>query len=302
VFLINLPIGLLCAFLFLRYREQREHGGRQRLDYLGAVILTAGVAVLLYGLGTGNPSGRAIWPLAGAGGLLLAFFFVREFRTDSPTIPVHLLGDPLIGPAIGVSMLAGTLMFGVNSYLPLYVQTGLGRSALEAGWAISPLSIGWPIASVIGGRMMLRVGYRAVVATGSLLLFAGALLLLLTAHLGAVAVGVATLVIGMGLGSVLTPILIVIQNAVPWQRRGAITALNQFSRTIGGAIGVSLMGIMVEARLGAGPLVPGVRVQDAIQPVFWSLLALGAAVLVAALGIVLAAARTQRIEAREAAG
>jgi len=149
--------------------------------------------------------------------------------------------------------------------------------------------------------MMLRVGYRAVVATGALLLFTGALLLLLTAHLGAVAVGVATLVIGMGLGSVLTPILIVIQNAVPWQRRGAITALNQFSRTIGGAIGVSLMGIMVEARLGPGPLLPGARVQDAIQPVFWSLLALGAAVLVAALGIVLAAARSQRVEAREAA-
>jgi EmrB/QacA subfamily drug resistance transporter len=302
VFLINLPIGLVCAALFLRYREQREHGGRQRLDYLGAVILTAGVAALLYGLGTGNPSGRPVWPVAAAGAAMLVFFFVREFRSDSPTIPVQLLRSGLIGPAIGISLLAGTLMFGVNSYLPLYVQEGLGRTALEAGWAISPLSIGWPIASVVGGRMLLRAGYRAVVATGALLLFAGSLMLLLTAHLGAVAIGAATLVIGMGLGGVLTPILIVIQNAVPWQRRGAITALNQFSRTIGGAIGVSLMGILVESRLGSGPLVPGPRVQDAIEPVFWVLLGLGAAVLLGALGIVVAAARERRLgEAREAA-
>jgi EmrB/QacA subfamily drug resistance transporter len=302
VFLINLPIGLLCAFLFQRYQEQREHGGRQRLDYLGAVILTAGVAVLLYGLGTGNPSGRATWPVAALGAALLVFFFGREFRTDSPTIPVRVLGDGLIGPAIGLSMLAGTLMFGVNAYLPLYVQAGLGRTALEAGWAVAPLSIGWPVASIVGGRLLLRVGYRAVVATAALLLFAGALLLLLVAHLGAVAVGASTLVIGMGLGGVLTPILIVIQDAVSWQRRGAITALNQFSRTIGGAIGVSLMGILVESRLGSGPLVPGPRVQDAIQPVFWSLLWLGAGVLVGAFGIVLAAARARRVEAREAAG
>jgi EmrB/QacA subfamily drug resistance transporter len=302
VFLINLPIGLVCTGLFMRYREQREPAGRQRLDYLGAVILTAGVAVLLYGLGTGNPSGRAIWPAAAGGAALLVFFFAREFRSDSPTIPVRLLRDGLIGPAIGISMLAGTLMFGVNAYLPLYVQTGLGRTALEAGWAVAPLSVGWPIASTIGGRVLIRVGYQAVVATGAFLLFAGALLLLLTAHLGPVAVGAGTLVIGMGLGAVLTPILIVVQNAVPWQRRGAITALNQFSRTIGGAVGVSLMGILVEARLGSGPLLPGPRVQAAIQPVFWSLLGLGAAVLVGALGIVLAAARARRTEAAEAAG
>jgi len=301
VFLINLPIGLVCAVLFLRYREQREHGGRQRLDYLGAVILTAGVAVLLYGLGTGNPSGKATWPVAVVGGLLLVFYFVREFRTESPTIPVRLLGDALIGPAIAISMLAGTLMFGVNAYLPLYVQTGLGRTALEAGWSVAPLSVGWPIASVVGGRLLLRVGYRAVVAAGALLLFAGAVLLLLIASEGPVAVGAATLVIGMGLGGVLTPILIVVQNAVPWQRRGSITALNQFSRTIGGAIGVSLMGILVEARLGQGPLVPGARVQAAIEPVFWSLVWLGAAVLAGAVGIIVVAARTRREEAREVA-
>lgn len=300
VFLINLPIGLVCAALFLRYREQREHSHGERLEYLGAVILTAGVAALLYGLGTGNPSGRAVWPVAAAGAALLVLFFWREFRSPSPTIPVRLLGDGLIGPAILVSMLAGTLMFGVNAYLPLYVQSGLGRTALEAGWAISPLSIGWPIASVVGGRLLLRVGYRAVVAGGALLLFSGALLLLLVAHLGAIAVGASTFVIGMGLGGVLTPILIVIQNAVAWQRRGAITALNQFSRTIGGAVGVSLMGVVVEARLGAGPLLTGPRVQYAIEPVFWVLLGLGTAVLLGAAGIVLAAARVRRLEARAA--
>ena len=293
VFLINLPIGILCAVLFARYREEREAGAPQRLDYLGAVILTAGVAVLLYGLGAGNPSGRATWPVAAAGAALLVLYFGREFRTESPTIPVRLLGDGLIGPAIGVSLLAGTLMFGVNSYLPLFVQDGLGRSALEAGWAISPLSIGWPIASVVGGRMLLRVGYRAVASAGAVILFAGALILLLTARLGAVAVGAGTLVVGMGLGAVLTPLLIVVQNAVPWQRRGAITALNQFSRTIGGAVGVSLMGILVESRLGAGPLQPGPRVEDAIAPVVWCLLGLATAVLLGSVAIIVAAARAR---------
>ena len=152
VFLINLPIGLVCAFLFLRYREQREHGGPPRLDYLGALILTAGVAVLLYGLGTGNPSGRPIWPVAGAGAALLVFFFAREFRTDSPTIPVRLLGDALIGPAIGVSMLAGTLMFGVNAYLPLYVQARFEGFDTPGAYAASVVLALIAIATVVGLR------------------------------------------------------------------------------------------------------------------------------------------------------
>jgi MFS family permease len=195
------------------------------------------------------------------------------------------------------ALLSGTVMWGCNTWLPLFVQGAQGATPLAAGWAISPMSLGWPIASTLAGRLMLRIGYERVVVLGGFALVLGTGLLVLTARLGAVAIGIDTFVIGVGMGFGSTPLLITIQNAVEWSSRGAVTALNQFARTIGGAVGVSLMGVLVAARLGgvsaselAARIQPGrggsPQLATAVEPVFWTLLTLGAASLAVAAGIV----------------
>src|SRR5205823_12595414 len=116
--------------------------------------------------------------------------------------------------------------------------------------AIALMSIGWPIASVVSGRIMMRVGFRRLIAAGTLMLvIAGLMLATGPAAWGVAWVGASCFVCGLGLGSVMTPVLTVVQSAVPWGRRGAVTALQQFARTIGGSVGVSLMGLIVAARL-----------------------------------------------------
>jgi len=144
------------------------------------------------------------------------------------------------------------------------------------------MSIGWPVGSIAGGRLILRFGYRPVLlgGLGATTLGAAALQLLQPGtSLPLVMANVALVGLGMGLTS--TPVLISIQNAVGWQQRGVATALNQFSRTIGGSLGVALMGLLlnlqVEARL-AGKLSdastnPAAVVRNLLDPAARSLYA-----------------------------
>ena len=296
IFDLNLPVGLIAAYLLWGYRERRPEQRGSRLDVRSAVLLTAGCALLLVGLGTGSADASPRWPVLALGVLVLAAFGWVEARTPAPTVPFALLRDRLIGPAVLVSTLAGTVMFGATAYIPLFVQDALGGTPYAAGAAVAPMSFGWPIASVIAGWTLVRLGYQRLLLAGSLALAAGSVMLLLSSPgLGATWVGLSAGVIGFGMGLFSAPIVIVIQNHVGWEQRGAATALNQFARTIGGAVGVSMMGIVVQTFVRAG----GGRqaLSGGIHAVYASLLGLSVLVVVAAAGIL----GTARQEARRPA-
>jgi MFS family permease len=218
--------------------------------------------------------------------VVLAACVAVELRAPTPLLPVDLLRSPLIGPATLAATLAGVVLFAGTAYVPLYVQGGLGRSPFEAGGAIALMSVGWPIASVIGGRIMLRVGFRRLIAAGTLMLvIAGLMLATGPAAWGVAWVGAACFVCGLGLGSVMTPVLTVVQSAVPWGRRGAVTALQQFARTIGGSVGVSLMGLTVAAHVRQLAGSSQQLVASSVRPVFWIVLAVTVALLAVGLFI-----------------
>jgi EmrB/QacA subfamily drug resistance transporter len=289
IFEINLPLGIVAASLLWNQREpQRPPTRRGQIDYLGAVTLTGGVGLLLWGLGAGSPSARPNWPLVAVAVGLLAACIAIELRASSPLLPIDLLRSPLIGPATLAATLGGTVLFVETTYVPLYVQNGLGRSAFEAGGAIALMSVGWPIASVVGGRVMLRVGFRRLTGAGTVMLVVAGLMLATGApEWGVVWVGAACFVSGLGLGSVMTPLLTVIQSSVPWGRRGAVTALQQFARTIGGAVGVSLMGLIVAARVRQLAGTSREIVVSSVRPVFGVVLAITVALLMVGLFILL---------------
>jgi MFS family permease len=180
------------------------------------------------------------------------------------------------------------VLFAGTTYVPLYVQGGLGRSPFEAGAAIALMSVGWPIASIVGGRVMLRVGFRRLTAAGTLMLvIAGLMLAIGPAAWGVAWVAAACFVSGLGLGCVMTPLLTVVQSAVPWGRRGTVTALQQFARSIGGAVGVSLMGLLVAARLKRLAGSSQELVVSSVHPVFLVVLAVTVALLLVGLYILL---------------
>ncbi|MGZ6339340.1 MAG: MDR family MFS transporter [Candidatus Limnocylindrales bacterium] len=255
VFYLNVPVGLFAGALIVLVLHERFERREHRIDWVGAATLTAGVVLLLFTVaeagdifGWGSPVFVA---LLVASMVLLGLFIRVELRVAEPLIDPNLVRQPLIAAGLAIQTLAGVVMFGLQTYVPPMVQGVHGGSPVEAGAAIAAMSIGWPVGSVVGGRAMLRVGPRPTVLTGGVMLVAGTAVItqldrfpqLWVAMLGAAITG-----LGMGLAS--TTILVVIQGSVEWRQRGVATGLIQFSRTIGGAVGVGLMGGILTAAVG----------------------------------------------------
>ena len=280
IFLINLPIGLVAGTLIFSHRERRPEAVVDAgIDVRSAILLTAGIGLLLWGLGTGSQTAAPVWWAIGAGAAMLAAFGLVEMRSRRPLLPLDLLRSPVIGPAVMVGAIAGTVMFGVT------------------GVAVGAMSIGWPVTSTTAGFILVRVGYQRLVLAGALALVAGSLMLALApATLGAFWMTAGSLVIGCGMGLFTAPLLIVIQSSVAWNRRGAATALNQFSRTIGGAVGVSLMGVLLQLYLGSArdPLAAHAQLAAGLRADFIVITGLSACVLAVSL-VILRTSRGARV-------
>ncbi len=260
VFYINVLPGLLAAALiwFVWVDDARPAGvAHVRVDYLGAALLSAGVIALLLGLFE-LPTAAA-WPLLVlAAGFFAALAWVEQKAAD-PLLPLSLFRDRLFAAACGQGSLAGCAMFGSVAFVPLFVQGVLGTSATAAGATLTPLTLGWVAASIIGSRLLLRTGYRTVALIGMGSLTVGTFLL---SRIGA-GTGQLTLIVnltlmGIGMGLSIPSFLIAVQTSVPQRVLGTATSTLQFSRSIGGTLGVSVMGAVLSFRLGAALRAGGV--------------------------------------------
>ncbi|MBI5904293.1 MAG: MFS transporter [Deltaproteobacteria bacterium] len=251
IFYINIPPGLAgAAMLLFAYHEKVERT-EHRLDFAGAVLLS--VTVVLALLAARSREGMAALVPAAAVGLALCLWTERS--APEPLLPLDLFTQPVIAVATASGVLMGAAMFSVVTYVPLYVQSVLAGSPTEAGSAIAPLSIGWPIASTLSGRLLPRIGYRAPIRGGLGVAACAALLLAFLVRPGVdlwVPRGL-TFLYGLGLGFANTPLIIAVQSSVPWERRGIATASTMFGRTIGGTLSVGILGgILAAALLGSG--------------------------------------------------
>ena len=255
VFYVNVPFGLVAAVLLALTLTENFERRRSRPDYLGVSLLTGGLVALLLALlgGGGAPSLSA--PTLGLffGGLLtLGLFVVVERRAVDPVVPLGLFGDRVFAVAVLGNLALGGVLFGVSVYVPLFVQGALGGTAVTAGAVVAPLSVGWPLGSVVGGRMILRRGYRGPLLVGSMFVaLGGALCVPMDRATPLLYVVFAMFVIGLGLGFSSTSYLVSVQNAVPWNRRGVATSSIVFFRTVGGSIAVAVMGALLNASLGS---------------------------------------------------
>jgi len=250
VFYVNIPLGLGCAaVLFFAYHEtveRRDH----RLDVAGAILLSLTIVLAL--LGT-RARGEGIVFLSGAAVALVLFLSV-ERRAAEPLLPLDLFSQRVISDASATGALVGAAMISAVTFVPLYVQAVLSGTPYEAGSAIAPVAVGWPIASTLAGRLLPWKGYRILVRTGLAVVFCAAagLSLLLRPGANLWAIRLIMLLYGLGLGLANTPLIIAVQSSVPWERRGVATASTLFSRTIGGTLAVGTLGSVLAAALTAG--------------------------------------------------
>jgi EmrB/QacA subfamily drug resistance transporter len=249
IFFINVPFGLLSAILLTTFFHERTTTHEHRLDLGGAALLTGSIVALLLGAGRFQPG--AMLPLAV---VLLAGFIWVESRVTEPVLSLALLRRPVIGISSAAGAAVGAVMSSAVIYLPLYVQAVLGGTPTQAGATVSPMLIGWPIASTIGGRLLPRTGYRPLVrfGFGTVTVMAIALAVLLRHGASATALGVTMFMMGAGMGTANSALIIAVQESASWEERGVATASTLFFRTIGGAIAVGALGAVLAAGIGPG--------------------------------------------------
>ncbi len=257
VFYVNLPFCLLSMFLVGRFlREMAVHPSRSRVDYAGLALLTSAVVALLVlflQLGSGGspltPPRLALGTLAGT---LIVLFLRQESRAPDPMLPLDLFRRPVLAAATIGNVLIGCMMFATDTYMPLFMQGVRGGTAHSAGLVLTPLVLCWSIAAYVGGRALLRFGFRRTAFCGvSCILVASLGMAFLSATTALAAVMLTMALLGCGLGICSMTFLVSAQNAVEWNQRGVVTAASQFFRTISGAVGVGALGAVVSARMAA---------------------------------------------------
>lgn len=269
VFYMNIPVGAVAMALVANaLRSEARPARRPAIDWRGTACFTVGIVLVLLALVEASRAGAwsgagVLAPLA-AGAAALAVFVLVERRAAEPIVPLGLFANRMVVAAVLTRSLAAMAMFGALAFVPLFIQAVTGASATRSGAVLVPFVLGWVALSATSARLILRVGYRGVVMAGAVCL-TGAFLLLTRWHAG---LGMATamrdvLLAGVGMGLVIVPLLIAVQSAVPRSELGIATSVIQFFMSVGGAVGVSVMGTVMAQRLAAGlPLV------DALHGVF----------------------------------
>lgn len=301
IFWINLPLGLLAAaVLWVRFDERPAPHQRRPIDGWGAVLVAGAAALLLLGL----LEGGIRWPwwssesalVLGGAAVLVAAFVAVESRAADPVLPAWLFRRRVLNAATVASFVAGAVMLGVTSYVPVYAQQVLGAGATAAGFAVAALAIGWPFAASTAGRVYLRWGFRRCLFLGTFFGVCGATVLVLVgADSPLWLLAGACLVLGLGLGYVVSPSVVALQSAVGFRERGVATGANMFARSVGSAIGVAMFGAIANAvvadRLGgadrAGTVgleqLPVAVLDPALQAVFLAVAACAALLVLAAV-------------------
>jgi len=248
IFYINVLPGMLAAVLVaFAWRDQARTHERPAIDYAGAALLTVSVVMLLLGF---MGSGTSSWILITVAIALFVLLMWVERRAADPILPLSLFRDRLFSTATAHGILTGWALFGSVSFIPLFVQAVLGTSATQAGITITPMLLGWVTASIIGTRLMLTIGYRKLGLIGTALFSVGAFLMSTAGmNTSQISLMVFVALMGIGMGLSIPSFLIAVQTSVKRRQLGTATSTLQFSRSIGGTLGVSVMGAALSARL-----------------------------------------------------
>lgn len=253
VFYINIPIGIAAAAIIGIALIEPKREEKPSIDYAGATVLTIAITILMLAVGGENPSlsMRSASFTAVALAMMAGFIWI-ERRAKDPVVPLELFRNRVVAVSIIIGFLAGIAMFGAITFIPLMAQGVLGATATEAGSFLTPLMLSWVISSIFCGRLLLKFGTRPLVIAGLAMLAAGLFAMATFSRATPRPVLVAELILtGTGLGFTMLTLLIAAQHSVPRDQLGITTSLNQFSRTIGGAIGVAILGALMAAGLSA---------------------------------------------------
>jgi EmrB/QacA subfamily drug resistance transporter len=249
IFYINLPIGAIALAVVAAQVPGNLARVHHMIDYLGAAVLTLSASGLVLFTSLGGSPGYAwgsptVLALVAAGAALLGAFVLVERYAKEPVLPLHLFRNRTFSITSVVGFIVGFAMFGALTYLPAYFQVVQGVSPTFSGIRLLPLMGGLLVMSIGSGQVIARTGrYRAFPIVGSALTTVGLYLLSLmgVGTSGALS-SLYMVVLGLGIGSVMQVLVIIVQNAVPHSELGVATSGATFFRSIGSSFGTAIFG------------------------------------------------------------
>jgi EmrB/QacA subfamily drug resistance transporter len=254
VFWINVPLGILAIIGLWSFLHENIEKKKPEIDYKGALLLTIAITALMFVLVEGG--GRWPWlafqsiSLIGVSLFALILFVLQERRATEPMMPFNIWNERSILIANLASLTTGIMLIGISSFLPAFVQGVMEGSPIVAGFTLTAMSIGWPIASTAAGRLLLTIGYRATSLIGGVSLILGSIVFVtMTPEAGPIWAATGSFFIGVGMGLTTTSFIVTIQSTVSWQQRGIATASNMFMRNLGNTIGAALLGGILNSQL-----------------------------------------------------
>jgi EmrB/QacA subfamily drug resistance transporter len=247
IFWMNLPIGVLAAAGFWACLHENIVRQNRKIDHLSAGVFTIAIAAVMADLtavSTSNWTNTAF--ISTLAIVSVALFVWQERRSPEPMISLKLWGRRPIAAANGASLLAGMTLIGLTTFLPVYVQGVMQKSALTAGFALSVMVLGWPMGATLAGRVLNRFGLRPILLTGGLLVPVGTLVFVaLQPDYSPVFAGIGSWTVGFGMGLLSSASIVLIQEIVDWSERGSVTASFIFARSLGSTFGATIFGAVL---------------------------------------------------------
>lgn len=256
-FFVCVPLAVV-ALILLQITLKIQHVKRPaKIDWLGSILLTSGVSLLLIWVSfAGNPDYYDWWSwqsvaMVGGGVLLLGLLVLVESRVAQPIIPLKIISERTTALAILASVAVGVGMFGSSTFLGQYFQVARGATPTEAGLLTLPMIAGNLIGSVASGMLISRTGkWKRYLVAGAILLIGGLGLAGSMDHTTDLFLtGIYTAILGVGLGLLMQNLVLAVQNTVQAKDIGTASASVAFFRSVGGAIGVSVLGAVLGNRV-----------------------------------------------------
>lgn len=262
VFFVNLPFGILAAGILAITLRETKGDKKPVIDWLGAFTLTAAVISLLMitvFAGTQESSASYSWTSPQIIGLIIlsigltGLFIFVEKRAGEPIIPLHLFKIRVISVSSIVGFFSAIGMFGAVTFIPLFAQGVIGVSPSVAGYILTPMMLSIVASSTIGGMLFTRFRLKSIMVVSMIGVSAGLFLLSqLSVNTNTWALTLSMIVLGLGMGPLMPMLTVAVQDAVGFDQRGTATSTVTFFRTIGGALGVSILGAVMTARMDEG--------------------------------------------------
>ncbi|PPI22652.1 MFS transporter [Rathayibacter sp. AY1B1] len=251
-FFIAMPVAIVAIILLQVTLRLPAHPKRTvKIDYLGAVLIAGGVSLLLIWVSlAGKNFDWASWETAvmvGGAVVLLIAAVITELTVSEPIIPMGMFKNRTFSLAVVASISVGVSMFGVAVFLAQYMQLARGATPTQSGLLTIPMMAGLLIASTIFGGIISRTGkWKAIMISGGVLAVIGtSLLSTLRYDTDLVLVGIYMAVLGAGLGMLMQNLVLVVQNSIEVKNLGVATSAVTFFRSLGGTVGVSVLGSML---------------------------------------------------------